>query len=279
MPPQRTTGNVLIGAGALALIGFALLATGCSSTHSAAPVEDHSTNHRWQPPTHRISSGETLYAIAWRHDIDYRDLARWNNLTPPYNIVAGDELALGPGATPPPAPNIVRQEAPRTSPYPAPVPPARQPPAQPSPAPRQPDTLPPPPPAHPALPSGAPQWRWPADGPVLDRYSARMGSNRGLNIGGRRGDPVVAAADGVVVYAGSGLKRYGNLLIIKHNDDFLSAYAHCDQMLVSENSRVRAGQRIATLGDSGTTQPMLHFEIRRDGKPIDPLPLLGARKT
>lgn len=106
-----------------------------------------------------------------------------------------------------------------------------------------------------------------------------MGSNRGLNIGGRRGDPVVAAADGVVVYAGSGLKRYGNLLIIKHNDAFLSAYAHCDQMLVTENSRVRAGQRIATLGDSGATQPMLHFEIRRDGKPIDPLPLLGARKT
>ncbi len=119
------------------------------------------------------------------------------------------------------------------------------------------------------------RWRWPSSGKVVRNYQSNF--HKGVDIAGKRGDPVQAVADGQVVYAGTGVKGYGALLIVKHNDEFLSAYGHNDAILVSEGEGVRAGQQIAQKGSSGTDTVKLHFEIRRQGKPVDPLKLLPSR--
>jgi lipoprotein NlpD len=119
------------------------------------------------------------------------------------------------------------------------------------------------------------RWLWPGKGPVERAYSAVL--HKGIDIAGQRGDPVYATAAGVVVYAGTGLKGYGALLIVKHNDQFLSAYGHNDVMLVAEGANIRAGQQLARMGSSGTDTVKLHFEIRRKGQPVDPLRLLPRR--
>ena len=132
------------------------------------------------------------------------------------------------------------------------------------------------PPAAPKVVSNV-RWRWPADGELVQRFSSAGSGPRGIAIAGRRGASVVAAADGTVVYKGVGLTGYGKLLIIKHNDRWLSAYAHNDNLLVKEGEQVKSGQKIATMGSSGTFRTQLHFEIRRDGQPVDPLPLLPKK--
>jgi lipoprotein NlpD len=115
------------------------------------------------------------------------------------------------------------------------------------------------------------QWIWPVQGTVINKFESKGIGNRGLDIAGRRGEPVRAAASGRVVYSGEGLRGYGRLIIIKHNDDFLSAYAHNDKIFVKENELVKAGQKIASMGSSGAERTKLHFEIRLRGKPVDPL--------
>lgn len=140
-------------------------------------------------------------------------------------------------------------------------------------APAAPPALAPTPPAA-AVDGGIP-WRWPASGRVIDGFSE--GRNKGIDIAGREGDPVFASADGRVVYAGNGLRGYGNLVIVKHNDEFLSAYAHNRALLVKQDQAVRQGQRIAEMGDSDSERVMLHFEIRREGKPVDPMHYLPPR--
>ncbi len=120
-------------------------------------------------------------------------------------------------------------------------------------------------------------WIWPTDGKILSRFSSKINASRGLDIAGAKGQPVRASAPGKVVYEGNGLKGYGNLVIIKHNNDYLSAYAHNDKVYVSENEVVKAGQRIADIGSSGTKSEKLHFEIRYKGKPVDPLNYLPER--
>ncbi|WP_413725425.1 murein hydrolase activator NlpD [Sodalis sp. RH16] len=120
-------------------------------------------------------------------------------------------------------------------------------------------------------------WRWPTDGKIIDSFSAAEGGNKGIDISGSRGQPVKATADGRVVYAGNALRGYGNLIIIKHNDDYLSAYAHNDTMLVREQQEVKAGQSIATMGSTGTSSVRLHFEIRYKGKSVNPLRYLPQR--
>lgn len=120
-------------------------------------------------------------------------------------------------------------------------------------------------------------WGWPAKGPILSRFSESGISNKGVDIGGKRGDPVFSAGDGSVVYVGSGLVGYGKLIIIRHNNNYLSAYAHNDRFLVKEGQRVKLGQEIAEMGSSGADREKLHFEIRRQGKPVDPLQYLPAR--
>ncbi|EIS87623.1 murein hydrolase activator NlpD, partial [Yersinia pestis] len=120
-------------------------------------------------------------------------------------------------------------------------------------------------------------WRWPTDGKTIDSFSASEGGNKGIDIAGSRGQPILATASGRVVYAGNALRGYGNLIIIKHNDDYLSAYAHNDTMLVREQQEVKAGQKIATMGSTGTSSVRLHFEIRYKGKSVNPLRYLPQR--
>lgn len=241
-----------------------------------------------------VVRGDTLYGIAFRHGLDFRDLAQRNRIPSPYTIYPGQRLRLG-GA------GVAAATRPATQ-TPAPTPPATRPPAStpgsaaaPSGAPRAPAAptasapavvAAPAPPAAPVTtpvasgPSRSVQgigWRWPASGQIVGKYVVGDPTRQGLNIAGSAGQAVNAAADGEVVYSGSGLIGYGELVIIKHSDAFLSAYGHNRKRLVSEGQRVKAGQQIAEMGRSGAARDMLHFEIRNNGKPVDPLPFLPAR--
>ncbi len=120
-------------------------------------------------------------------------------------------------------------------------------------------------------------WRWPTDGKIIEGFGGSEGGNKGIDIAGSKGQAITATADGRVVYAGNALRGYGNLIIIKHNDDYLSAYAHNDTMLVREQQEVKAGQKIATMGSTGTSSTRLHFEIRYKGKSVNPLQYLPQR--
>jgi lipoprotein NlpD len=235
--------------------------------------------------TYVVQRDETLYRIATRHGLDWRDVARRNGIGPPYLIYPGQRLRLT-GSTalasrPAPAPSP-SASAPARSPAPAPNAPPR--PAEPSIA-RTGDASPTvaQPPARPPTEGGTVaargplQWQWPADGPVLRPFSNSATTRRGIAIGGSRGDEVRAATDGEVVYAGSGLVGYGRLIILKHDARFISAYGHNQELLVREGQNVRAGQKIALLGDSGADRPLLHFEIRVDGAPVDPTRYLPRR--
>lgn len=201
-----------------------------------------------------VQRGDTLYAIAFRNGVDMRDLARWNGLGPPYTIYPGQRLRLFPaGGT-----TAARGTTPGRVPPTVVKPPA------------------------PAAPAATPArsgfaWRWPADGPVIQRFAAGDATKQGVDIGGSSGQSVRAAADGVVVYSGAGLVGYGELVIIKHSDAWLSAYGHNRKRLVNEGQNVKSGQQIAEMGRSGAAREMLHFEIRHNGKPVDPLAYLPGR--
>nr|WP_242467073.1 peptidoglycan DD-metalloendopeptidase family protein [Ectothiorhodospira shaposhnikovii] len=195
--------------------------------------------------------------------------------------------ASTPTPAPVPAPSTSASSAPAARPEPTapassrPVPTTTPPPAAstpPRPAPvAQPVRDPVTPAPSPAASGGPLVWQWPTNGQVIRRFDAQGTGKKGIAIAGQRGQPVRAAAAGRVVYSGSGLVGYGKLIIIKHNDSYLSAYGHNDNILVNEGARVAAGQQIALLGDSGTDRPMLHFEIRKDGKPVDPLRYMPDR--
>jgi lipoprotein NlpD len=335
-----------------AAAGMVLLAAGCSdldpTRHSVvvtrpagySPTSPHGATPTPPPPggSYRVVKGDTLYSIAFRNKVDFRDLARWNNVDSSYTIWPGQDLRLSPpdqgraapAAVPvhgapvvvaavPPAANAT-PPAPHTA-NPAPVAPSPQPGFQsvteadaapapatttntpvvvagkpadsvvPSPsaaaaAAAAPSAPPPPvenPPAStPIIASGATRnaggitWRWPADGTLIKRF-ASGDAIPGIEIGGKSGDPVRAAADGVVVYSGNGLVGYGELVIIKHSDSFLSAYGHNRKRLVKEGEKVKAGQTVAEMGSSGATRDELQFQIRRDGNPVDPLQFLPPK--
>ena len=235
--------------------------------------------------THVVQRDETLYRIATRHGLDWRDVAHRNGIGPPYLIYPGQRLRLS-GAAPVPrraeplSPPPASTRAPSSAPAPAALPRRVEPAGLPAggTAPPAAEALP-----RPAMGAGAVaargplQWQWPADGPLLRPFSNSAATRRGIAIGGNRGDEVRAATDGEVVYAGSGLVGYGRLIIVKHDARFISAYGHNEELLVREGQNVRAGQRIALLGDSGAERPMLHFEIRVDGAPVDPTRYLPRR--
>lgn len=210
----------------------------------------------YEARVHVVKPGETLYTIAWRYGLDYRALAQWNRLSDPDLIYAGQRLRL----TPPAASTVTARSgpAPRHAPSGRPAPSA---------APRGP----------PPSPAPAPAWQWPTRGEVVTQFGSSADIASGIGISGRLGQPVDAAAAGRVVYAGSGLIGYGQLIIIKHNDTYLSAYGHNRRLLVHQGEQVRRGQQIAEMGLGPQREPRLHFEIRRNGKPVDPLKSLSPR--
>lgn len=202
---------------------------------------------RWDSAVarHKVRRGETLYAIAFRYGKSAKDLARWNGLGDGTLIVPGQVLRLTP-------PNTARR---RTA---AATPSGQRP--------------------LPGLPDQpAPVWNWPTSGRVDVAFRGKPGPGTGVLINGRLEQPVLASAAGRVVYAGNGLIGYGQLIIIKHNETYLSAYGYTRSLLVGERQSVRQGQRIATMGEGPERKPRLHFEIRRNGEPVDPLRLLPAR--
>lgn len=225
-----------------------------------------------------VVAGETLYSIALRYEKDYQELARLNQLDDRFTIRPGQRLRLTgsvprrqvrpvtparpPAARPPvPAkPPVVVGKAPVTKPVPGPTAGAQS-------------------EVRDSSPAGQPlAWTWPANGPVIGRFGGGGVTGKGLDIAGKRGDSVRAAASGVVVYAGSALVGYGRLLILRHDDNYISAYAHNDRFLVKEGDRVQPGQVIAEMGASGADREKLHFEIRERGTPVDPLRYLPARE-
>jgi lipoprotein NlpD len=244
-----------------------------------APVEDRNARSSSGSQTYTVQRGDTLYSIAFRYGLDFRKVAAANRIPAPYTIYPGQRLALREAAVPPPA--APAPAAPKSGSSSAAVrsgtgaiatsPPA--PTEKPRPVTKAssssvkkstPDTG-----------SKVSAWRWPADGPVIRGYSSTV--HKGIDIGGKRGDAVQAVAPGKVVYAGTGIVGFGELLIVKHNEVYLSAYGHNDRLLVAEGDTVKAGQRIAEKGSSGTDRVKLHFEIRKEGKPIDPQRLLPRR--
>ena len=323
-----------------------LMLAGCGTMHSSVVVEPaggngYSTSGNVVAPaiksipggTYQVTKGDTLYSIAFRNGVDFRNLAQWNAVAAPYTIHPGQRLRLSPqnstasadangagGSTSTPvvaaspghvsspaavasapmfepvtAPAgssssrpaaVVNNASTAASPMIAPPPPPK--PAAPAPAvtattvvPVAGVATPPPavlpPPASPQSVSNGPSravsgvtWRWPATGTMIKRFQTGD-AIPGIEIGGNAGDPVRAAADGVVVYSGNGLVGYGELVIIKHNDSFLSAYGHNRKRLVKEGQRVTAGQQIAEMGSTGATRNELQFQIRKDGNPVDPL--------
>jgi lipoprotein NlpD len=242
-----------------AAFAIAILLAACASTHVVRRAGNDGPARVSVPKygaTATVQRGQTLYGIATDNGITARDLAAWNGIAPPYTIQPGQRLRLYPGANARRPAGANRTAAAR----PAKVPPATR------------------PTAPVAAPPAAPfAWRWPVDGGVLSTYAPGDATRQGIDIGNREGTPVRAAADGVVVYSGSGLVGYGELVIIKHNDAWLSAYGHNRARLVNEGQAVKAGQQIAEMGHSGAARDMLHFEIRYNGKPVDPLRYLPAR--
>ncbi|MFD0740419.1 peptidoglycan DD-metalloendopeptidase family protein [Lysobacter koreensis] len=221
-----------------------------------------------------VQRGDTLFGIAFRNGVDVRELAAWNGIGAPYTIYPGQRLHLYPkSASRGSAPTGGRVAASGASRAPtrSAVPPSAT-----RPAVSRPTIAPPTPRAALPIDSGI-AWRWPADGQLLNRYVSGEPTKQGIDIAGSGGAPVRAAGDGVVVYSGSGLVGYGELIIIKHNDAWLSAYGHNRNRLVNEGQLVKGGQQIAEMGRSGAARDMLHFEVRYNGKPVDPLQYLPKR--
>lgn len=244
---------------AIALLTAVVLA-GCSST----VVRDKRSGRVVSTPkygaTAVVNRGETLYRIATNNGISPLDLATWNNIPPPYTIYPGQRLRLYPGSgrrqtasVPPRRPGTSTPSRPPTASTSAPAPVS-------------------------ATPAASPfAWRWPTDGQLVGSYVTGDPTKQGVDIAGNSGQPVRAAGDGVVVYSGSGLVGYGELIIVKHNEEWLSAYGHNRARLVNEGQIVKAGQQIAEMGRSGATRDMLHFEIRYNGRPVDPMQYLPRR--
>lgn len=298
-----------------AALGAAFLA-GCAGPYQAPVVErtiarppaaTPAAPAEKRPESYLVKRGDTLYSIALDNGVDYRDLAAWNNIVDPALIQPGQALSLRPPAPvqqqsavqvqPAIAPGAVevrplgaepgpRSEAPRVMPELLKTGPKamklpyseenlamllRQSPPKPQPQLES--------PAQPTVPVEGPDtvaWMWPASGRVLAGFSEA--TNKGVDIVGKIGDPVYASASGRVVFSGTA-RGYGKLVIIKHNETYLSAYAHNSNVLVKEGQNVVRGQKIAEIGNTDSPQAKLHFEIRRLGKPVDPLKLLPARPS
>jgi lipoprotein NlpD len=256
-----------------------------------APVEDRVTQPQPASSSYTVKSGDTLYSIAFRYGLDYRTVAAANGIGESYTIYPGQIIYLD-KVVPPKGTSSLQPPARVAVTPPVPFPADREASRSASVTPAKPVVSvpnPPPPAASAAaiakvkqgidadIYSGATveTWLWPTRGSVTRNYSESV--HKGIDIAGARGEPVVAAAAGKVVYAGTGIVGFGELLILKHNEVYLSAYGHNDRLLVAEGQTVTAGQTIAEKGSSGTDSVKLHFEIRKEGKPVDPQRLLPQR--
>ncbi len=251
------------------LLGLVIVTLLACGDNPRAPVEDRQARSSSTAREYRVQGGDTLYSIAFRYGLDYRKVAAANHIARPYTIFPGQKLLLQEAPVPVVA---ARHPVGKSSGRPAPSAPAKTPAASPPPiaasvAKSHARKAP--------LPATVSRWRWPTTGKVTRRYSSTV--HKGIDIGGDRGDAIRAVADGRVVYAGTGIVGFGELLIVKHSDVYLSAYGHNDKLLVAEGDNVKAGQKIALKGSTGTDTVKLHFEIRREGKPVDPLKILPAR--
>ena len=252
----------------MASLVIALALSGCSNKGKLAPFDDRSmgtargtarelpgAENAGKPGYYTVKPGDTLIRIGMDSGQSGRDIARWNKLDNPNLIETGQVLRVVPPATEAPVarptsatPAIAAASSPApTANTPIPAPSAAE------------DTI---------------SFQWPARGNLISGFDESK--NKGLDIGGKVGDPVSAAADGRVVYAGAGLRGYGNLIILKHNNTYLTAYAHNQTLLVKEDQVIKRGQKIAEMGNSDADQVKLHFEIRRQGKPVDPAKYLSA---
>lgn len=293
-----------------ALAVIAAVLGGCAS-QGHAPVEDRGSVVQEAKPTahaasdrtgfYTVKKGDTLYSIALDHGQDYKDVAAWNTLENPNLIKIGQQLRVVPpeGAAPVAVAKPVSSSGPleirgapgssssntesfKREPKGGKQPwsedalaKARQGESAAKPVEGKPAAVAEKPPEKPAAVSDDVDWMWPASGKLLTPYSE--GGNKGVDIAGKVGDPVYAAASGVVSYSGAGLRGYGNLVVLRHNANLLSVYAHNSKLLVKEKDTVTKGQKIAEIGSSDTDSPRLHFEIRRQGKPGDPQKYLPPR--
>lgn len=283
---------------------FSLVLVSACAGNPAAPIEDRS-----RPGTARgaqsytVRRGDTLFSIAFRYGLDYRRLAAANAIARPYTIFPGQRLMLREARAQSAAGSLASRGSPTVSAAPKVSPAAAKgttakgtavkarpapPPAKTAPPPAK--TAPAPGQAAPAsavavsakaasgaAPATSASWQWPAAGRVVRRFDGTL--NKGIDIAGPRGDVVRATRAGRVVYAGTGIAGYGLMLILRHSEEYLSAYGHSDALLVKEGDAVRAGQGVARRGSSGTDSVKLHFEIRRHGRPLDPLSVLPERQA
>ena len=285
------------GRHALLVMLIAAALSGCGTrVANRAPVEDRGTGsanpapvasetvvpaarqpagfeNAGKPGYYTVKPGDTLIRVGLENGQSWRDIARWNSLENPNLIEVGQVLrVLPPNAAPGPtvAAGVVTRPVTSTAVTGSTVPPAVAPVPSPAVAPVA---------AAPASAATAGDddlsWIWPAQGTLLSGFDEIK--NKGVDIGGALGEPVLAAADGKVVYVGASLRGYGNLVILKHNNTYLTAYAHNQLLLVKEDQTVRRGQKIAEMGSSDTDRVKLHFEVRRQGKPVDPVKYLPAR--
>ncbi len=250
------------------------------ATAQPSPSPSRSRPPAYPRSYYLVQPGDTLYSIAWRQNISYHQLAGWNGIRPPdYQIFPGQRLRLKPPArhhnaptVRAPQPSVTRTLEPpvatRVEPA-TPSPPARQQPVVVPSQPKQPD---------PTAKTLKLAWDWPTHGRVVQTFSSGDDTRKGIWINGRIGQAVTAAEAGKVVYAGNGLVGYGNLIIIKHDRTFLSAYGYNSKLLVKEGDVVKKGDEVAHMGAPNIGgQPVLHFEIRRQGKPVNPLALLPRK--
>ena len=263
-----------------AMAAGCVLVAGCASQQQAAPVVDRTARAGTaQPPPvekataptprtvaeaeYEVKRGDTLYSIALEHGVDYRELAQWNSLEDPSRIRVGQVLRTKPEEGRGAQVSKVAISTPLES-RPLDAPAA----AKPAPVPA------PPKPVSAAIDGDALKFIWPAKGKVIAAFEQTRG--KGVDIDGRMGDPIVASAKGKVTYVGSGIRGLGKMLIIQHSDEYLTVYAHTSQILVKEQQVVERGQKIAEIGTSDAEKPMLHFQIRKLGRPLDPKQFLPA---
>lgn len=238
-----------------AVLAFGVLAVlaGCGTKGPRAPVTDMSEDgQQTAGGTYVVRAGDTLYKIAQAHGMEVSTLIRLNSISDPTQLRVGQVLRLSGDAPVPAQPPVATA----------------------SPAPAKPVTPPPPTTAARAADANVISWGWPAQGKIIQGFNV---NTKGIDIEGKPGDPVVAAADGKVMYAGNGVRGLGNLVLLGHSNGFITAYAHNQQLLVKSGDQVKKGSRIALLGQSDTTSPRLHFEIRRSGNPVNPLSYLPPR--